>query len=199
MENSPSAPKIWTNSTANGAINSNFGPVSPSANAWVDLELPVAADGRYRLIVFLTQAPDYGILQFSLDGKTLGQTVDCYHADNVILTAPIDLGVVDLQGGSGRLRVEVTDSNAGSEGSRYMWGLDRLELRPVEPHAQASVVTASDASKKQTVSRLNGLFRWAARSGSGSEDRFDGSTTSPICLRNLLRSRGSSFRVCMTK
>ena len=51
------------------------------AGEWVDLELPVPAKGRYHVIVYLTKARDYGIVQFHLDGKPLGKTIDCFHAD----------------------------------------------------------------------------------------------------------------------
>jgi tetratricopeptide (TPR) repeat protein len=38
---------------------------------WADLEVPVPADGKYHVIVYLTKARDYGIIQFFLDGQPL--------------------------------------------------------------------------------------------------------------------------------
>ncbi len=108
---------------------------------WLDLELPVQAKGRYHVIVYLTKARDYGIVQFHLDGKPLGKTIDCFHADTVVSTGGIDLGTVDLtkgdlKQGTARLRVEVVGTNPKSDGLRYMWGLDCVVLKPArEQHA----------------------------------------------------------------
>jgi hypothetical protein len=97
---------------------------------WVDLELPVAADRRYHVFVYLTKARDYGVVRFQLNGKSLGRAVDCFNADNVVSTGAIDLGTADLQKGTARLRVEVIGSNPSSVGLRYMWGLDCVVLKP---------------------------------------------------------------------
>ena len=100
------------------------------AGEWVDLELPVAAEGRYHVIVYLTKARDYGIVRFPVNGKPLGPTIDCFHADTVVSTGAIDLGTVDLQKGTATLRVEVVGTNPKSDGLRYMWGLDCVVLKP---------------------------------------------------------------------
>jgi hypothetical protein len=100
------------------------------AGEWADLELPVATSGRYQVIAYLTKARDYGIVQFHLDGKPLGQAIDCFHSDGVVATGAIDLGVVDLKSGTASLRVEVVGTNAKSDGLRYMWGLDCVVLKP---------------------------------------------------------------------
>ena len=74
------------------------------AGEWADLELPVRADGRYHVLVYLTKARDYGIVRFDLDGKPLGKAIDCFHANNVVSTGAIDLGTVDLKKGTSDLR-----------------------------------------------------------------------------------------------
>lgn len=105
----------------------------PKVGEWVDLELPVAADGKYHVLVYLTKARDYGIVQFSLDGKPLGKPFDGFHPDKVVSTGAIDLGTVELKKGTARLRVEVVGTNERSGGLRYMWGLDCVVLKPAVP------------------------------------------------------------------
>jgi hypothetical protein len=97
---------------------------------WVDLELPVAAEGTYRIVAYLTRAPDYGIIQFSLAGKPLGQPIDGFHSAGVASAEAVDLGTVKLKQGSATLRVETVDRNEKSVGVRYAWGLDCLVLTP---------------------------------------------------------------------
>lgn len=101
----------------------------PKKGEWVDLELPVAADGRYHVIVYLTKARDYGMIQFLLNGKALGKPIDCFEPDRVLSTGAIDLGEVELKNGAATMRVEVVGSNEKSVGLRYMWGLDCVVLK----------------------------------------------------------------------
>jgi hypothetical protein len=105
----------------------------PKKGEWVDLELPVAATGTYHVVVYLTKARDYGVVQFSLDGKPVGKPIDCFHAPNVVATGAIDLGEVELTKGTAVLRGEVVGTNEKSDGLRYMWGLDCVVLRPAGP------------------------------------------------------------------
>jgi hypothetical protein len=99
------------------------------AGDWVDLRLPVPADGRYHVVVYLTKAPDYGIIRFLLGGKPLGKPIDGYNP-KVVSSGPIDLGAADLKKGGATLRVQVTGTNPRSVGVRHMWGLDCVVLRP---------------------------------------------------------------------
>jgi serine/threonine-protein kinase len=105
----------------------------PKAGEWADLEVPVAADGNYKVIVYLTKARDYGIIQFSLDGKPLGKPIDGFEPDKVVASGPVDLGTVELKKGTAVLRIEVTGTNEKSVGLRYMWGLDCVVLEPEMP------------------------------------------------------------------
>jgi hypothetical protein len=100
------------------------------AGEWLDLEVPAATEGRYHVIVYLTKARDYGVVQFHLDGKSLGSTIDCFHPNSVVATGPIDLGIVNLKPGTATLRIEVVGTNPKSDGLRYMWGLDCVVLKP---------------------------------------------------------------------
>jgi hypothetical protein len=101
----------------------------PKKDEWIDLELPVAADGRYHVIVYLTKAQDYGIVQFHLNGKPIGKPIDCFEPNRVISTGALDLGEVELKKGKATMRVEVVGTNEMSVGSRYMWGLDCVVLK----------------------------------------------------------------------
>ena len=105
----------------------------PKVGEFADLIVPVAADGKYHVVVYLTKARDYGVVQFSLDGKALGQPIDCFEPEKVLATGPIDLGEADLKKGDATLRVEVTGTNEKSVGLRYMFGLDCVVLNPPRP------------------------------------------------------------------
>jgi hypothetical protein len=101
--------------------------------SWADLELPVPEAGKYEVIVYLTKARDYGIVQFRLDGQQLGKPIDCFEPQKVLHTGPLNLGTVELKKGPATLRVEVTGTNPRSEGLRTTWGLDCIVLKPVKP------------------------------------------------------------------
>jgi hypothetical protein len=101
----------------------------PKQGEWIDLELPVPGDGRYHVIVYLTKARDYGIVQFHLNGKPIGKPIDCFEPDRVVRTGPVDLGEVELKKGNATMRVEVVGTNKKAEGLRYMWGLDCVVLK----------------------------------------------------------------------
>ena len=104
---------------------------------WIDgkpgdqltVEVPVKEGGQYKLIVQLTKARDYGIVQLSLDGEKLGQPFDLYNPQ-VVPTGPLDLGVRDLKKGSHRLTLEITGANEKAI-KRFMAGLDYVKLERV--------------------------------------------------------------------
>ncbi len=101
----------------------------PKKADWVDLELSIPAESRYHMIVYLTKAQDYGIIQFHLNGKPVGKPIDCFEANRVVATGAIDLGEVDLKKGAATMRVDVIGTNEKSVGLRYMWGLDCVVLK----------------------------------------------------------------------
>ena len=103
----------------------------PKVGEWADLELPVSADGKYQVVVYLTKARDYGVVQFSVDGKPLGKPTDCFEPEKVLATGPIDLSTAELKKGNAVLRVEVVGTNEKAVGLRTMWGLDCVVLKPV--------------------------------------------------------------------
>lgn len=94
---------------------------------WVEVALPVPEERRYRLVVFLTKARDYGIVRFLVNGRPVGQPFDGYDP-RVVPSGPVDLGLVYLPAGSTRLRLEVIGRNPQSVG--WMAGLDAVRLEP---------------------------------------------------------------------
>ena len=76
---------------------------------WVELALPVLPTDSYRIIVHLTKAPDFGIVRFYVDGKPVGEPIDCFHVGGVVTTGPIDLGKVLLKtrGATSTLRLKL--------------------------------------------------------------------------------------------
>jgi hypothetical protein len=99
------------------------------AGEWVEFELPVAADGKYKVAVYGTKAGDYGMVQYSLNGQKIGQPIDGYN-DGVVPTKRVELGVADLKQGKTRLKMEVIGKNPKSTG--FMAGLDCVVLEPVK-------------------------------------------------------------------
>jgi hypothetical protein len=97
--------------------------------AVLELEVPVATAGRYRILAQFTKAPDYGIAQLALDGAKLGEPRDFY-APTVVPTGEVELGVQTLAAGPHALKVELTGKH-GQALPRYMFGLDYLRLVPV--------------------------------------------------------------------
>ena len=75
----------------------------------------------------MTEARAYGIVQFYLDGKKVGEPIDLYH-DGVILTnPPVSLGSPMLSTGEHRLTVEMLGANPQAA-KGYMFGLDEVIL-----------------------------------------------------------------------
>ena len=93
------------------------------------LELPIEKAGKYRMGVYMTKAGDYGIVQFELDGKVIGEPFDGY-GKGIARTPKIDLGEMELAAGSHSFKVEVTGKNPESHG--HIVGLDCITLEPVE-------------------------------------------------------------------
>jgi hypothetical protein len=107
-----------------------FCGAGPGASLTFALDAPVS--GRYRLGLFATRAPDFGIARVFLDDRRLADDADLY-APVVQPTGRLELGTVRLAAGGHRLRVEVVGRNPASGGS--FLGLDCLELVPVEAGA----------------------------------------------------------------
>ncbi|HZR16531.1 MAG TPA: glycoside hydrolase family 172 protein [Verrucomicrobiae bacterium] len=97
----------------------------------LDLALPVAKAGTYRLGLQLTKAPDYGIVQLYLDGQKLGEPLDLYHS-SVVASGLLRFGQRELSAGQHKLTIEVLGANDKAI-KNYMSGLDYVKLEPVIP------------------------------------------------------------------
>jgi hypothetical protein len=94
------------------------------------LDLPVAKSGKFRLIMNLTKAADYGVVQLLLDGKRLGGPIDLFHP-SATPTGELEMGTHELSSGSHVLLVEVNGANDKAVKS-YMFGLDYVKITPTE-------------------------------------------------------------------
>lgn len=91
------------------------------------LKLEVPRSARYRVVLYATLAPDYGIIQTSLDGARLGQPIDLY-GPKVLATGAIELRTMQLNAGPRELTFRVTGKNPLA--SSHNFGLDAIELIP---------------------------------------------------------------------
>jgi hypothetical protein len=99
--------------------------------AKLKLRVPVKTDGTYRVGVSLTKARDYGIVQFYLDDKKVGEPVDLYNDPDVI-SATVALGEHGLTAGNHTLTVEIVGANEKAV-KGYMFGITSLTCEPVKP------------------------------------------------------------------
>ncbi|HVX10034.1 MAG TPA: VCBS repeat-containing protein [Pirellulales bacterium] len=95
----------------------------------LDLELPVSKDGEYEVSAVFTMAGDYGIVQLSLDGQSLGKPIDLFNYPDVITSGVIFFGRQRLSAGKHKLTLEIVGANAAST-KTYLVGLDYVSLAP---------------------------------------------------------------------
>ena len=97
----------------------------------VETEFNIADGGKQEVIVVLTKANDFGIVQLAIDGKDLGKPIDCYDP-RVTTTGEISLGTLDLGKGKHVLRATVIGSNDKAKNAvgagSLLFGLDYLRL-----------------------------------------------------------------------
>jgi hypothetical protein len=96
--------------------------------AKLDLPFEVAADGTYEVILVVTKARDYGIVQFEIDEGTPSAPYDLYNHPDVLVSAPISLGEMALSKGTHRLQVTLVGCHPKAVPS-YMFGLDFIYLK----------------------------------------------------------------------
>ena len=101
--------------------------VSSGANCSITLSVPVTSAGRYRLDVYLTSTPDFGIVQVHLDQVPVGEPIDLF-TPSVMPTGPITLGTFDLTQANHALTFKVVGRNVLSP--YYSMGLDCISLIP---------------------------------------------------------------------
>jgi putative membrane-bound dehydrogenase-like protein len=93
----------------------------------LELALPVAKDGEYRLGAGFTKAVDYGVFEFALDGQPLAGPIDLF-STSVMHAGTVPLGkAITLKAGEHRVSITVKGANAAAKKS-YMLGLDYVVL-----------------------------------------------------------------------
>ncbi len=95
----------------------------------LNIRLKVKESGTYKVIVKLTKAVDYGIVQLFIDDTKAGDSIDLYN-DGVIPSGPISIGVHTLKKGDHTLSVQIVGANEKAVKS-YMFGLDEVLLERI--------------------------------------------------------------------
>jgi len=100
---------------------------------WARVRLP-SSSGRQRLDLYLTRAPDFGILEVLLDRRPIGAAYDAW-APAVLASGAIHFGEHELAAGDHELSFVVRTKNPASEA--FHIGIDAVALVPVAPAATA--------------------------------------------------------------
>ncbi|MEX1228759.1 MAG: PSD1 and planctomycete cytochrome C domain-containing protein [Planctomycetaceae bacterium] len=149
--------------------------------ATLTLEIPSEKEGKYHVQVALTMARDYGIVQMSLDDKSIGEPIDLYNPQ-VVPTGPISLGVHDWKTGNHRLTFKITGKNENAVPA-YMVGIDYVALTPSTSDSDSStellatvdpqLLPLARAIRTRSSSDATDLFYpWNALSTSMSAEEF---------------------------
>lgn len=99
--------------------------VFPSAEGCLlDFEIPVPSEGTYGLIALATRSPEYGAVEFLVDGEPFA--LEDLYAPLVVASGPIRLGESTLGPGTITITVEVVGTNTRSSDSSV--GIDGFAL-----------------------------------------------------------------------
>ncbi|MDR1091613.1 MAG: DUF2961 domain-containing protein [Prevotella sp.] len=98
---------------------------------YVEFEFDNLKDGKYKMVIYATQARDYGIIAFIVNDKSANISFDGYNND-IKHSKPINLGNFSPDAGKIKLKVEITGANKLSQGVKYMFGLDCIRLIPLD-------------------------------------------------------------------
>ena len=96
------------------------------------IELPVEEAGEFILESAFTRAPDYAIVQLSLDGKDIGEPIDLFHFSKVTTTGVLEHSLGTLSAGKHKLSLRITGANPNAQPKRFV-GIDYLRLRKQVP------------------------------------------------------------------
>ncbi|WP_146397552.1 glycoside hydrolase family 172 protein [Planctomycetes bacterium CA13] len=92
--------------------------------------VPAKSPAAETLTLHATKAQDYGILNFSVNGKPVGKNVDFFTAEKATSYRPIVLGTFNPVDSVYVLRVEVVGKNPKSKGA--LFGLDCVSIGPAD-------------------------------------------------------------------
>lgn len=102
--------------------------VPKAVGDYVELRMPAPDAAARQILLYATQAPDYGQLRFSINGQAVPKIFDGY-APDVRPAKVINLGMFTPQDGAFILRVEVVGTNPSAINGKYLFGLDCLVLK----------------------------------------------------------------------
>jgi len=99
---------------------------------FVELIVPAPGTEPVRVTLYATRSWDYGVVQFSVNGKVAGDPRDLDSGTNgtARATGPIDLGIHTPRAGSLVLRAEVTGGHVRTNAQSFFFGLDCVTLTP---------------------------------------------------------------------
>jgi len=95
----------------------------------LELRLPVEKAGNYKFVIRPTQAPTYGIFQFSIDDLPMGGPIDLY-APALTPCARIEVDSVTLSAGKHVLKIRDVGTNPAIKPGQIGFGLDYIKLVP---------------------------------------------------------------------
>ena len=96
--------------------------------AVLDLTVKVPGNGKYRVELLMTHAPDYGDLLLQVEGNTASASFSGFAA-TVMPSNAIDLGTFQLPAGDRRVSLKLIGKHIKSSG--YLVGVDQVRLFPI--------------------------------------------------------------------
>lgn len=94
---------------------------------YVEFEFDNLEEDKYKIVLYATHAKDYGIINFAINGTPTHVSFDGYGKD-VKHSDAINLGTFSPISKKITLKVEITGTNKLSEGGKYLFGLDCVQL-----------------------------------------------------------------------
>jgi hypothetical protein len=104
--------------------------LNPDKGSILEVEVPVAQSGRYRIVLGLTKSWDYGIHQVLVNGQPVGDPVDLWAPQITPLKA--DLGEFDLTADQVLVGLQCVGTNPQAKPANHMAGIDYVLLAPVK-------------------------------------------------------------------
>jgi hypothetical protein len=123
--------RLWTQPTTtfrgSWSSDGHLFAMNAELGSWVEFELPIVEAGLHEVAIFLTRAPDYGVVDVSIDGEAYGSPIDLWQAAEVLPADPIVIGQLELSTQS-VLRLEVVGTNDRSSSPHHQFGFDGIQL-----------------------------------------------------------------------
>jgi len=118
----------------------------------IDFTLPAPADGEYMLLASFANAPDFSVVQVSVNGEKVGAAVDTY---GTVVAADYltELGKVTLtKGNTNTLTLANVGRNSAATSSAYRIALDFVLMVPVDEYKSLAEL---DLTKYTDIVRIN--------------------------------------------